>query len=303
MMRGRASLVVAMVFFARAASAQPSQADALAAESLFRDAKALVTAGKTSEACPKFAESQRLDPQLGTLLHLATCHAQEGKTASAWAEFLQAADQAAAAHDGQREKIARDRADKLAPTVPRLTIEIDTANPPLTISLDGQTVHASNVPIPIDPGKHVVDASAPERKKWSQSVEIASSTTLKIPRLESDSVASPPAPIAPPPEPERGGSSLRYVGYGAAGLGIVAIGIGTVFGIKSLSDKRASDDACPPRGCTPAGLQSYDDARSAARIADIAIAVGVVALAAGVVLVLTSPSSRSSMRNPTRITF
>jgi formylglycine-generating enzyme required for sulfatase activity len=81
------------------ALAQVSQADALAAESLFREAKDLVTGGKTAEACPKFAESQRLDPQIGTLLYLATCHSQEGKSATAWAEFLQAADQAARAHD------------------------------------------------------------------------------------------------------------------------------------------------------------------------------------------------------------
>ena len=156
-MRAAAMLGCAALLVATGARAQVSQADALAAEALFREGKDLVTAKKTSAACAKFAESQRLDPQLGTLLYLATCHSEEGKSATAWAEFLEAADQASRIHDDAREKIARERADKIAPTVPRVLLEVDPANPPLEVSLDGQKVRASpGVPIPIDPGAHTV---------------------------------------------------------------------------------------------------------------------------------------------------
>ncbi|HEY8079383.1 MAG TPA: hypothetical protein VIF62_34870 [Labilithrix sp.] len=281
------------------AFAQAPSADALAAEAAFRDGKALVAAGKTSEACAKFAESERLDPQLGTLLYLATCHAQEGKSATAWAEYLQAADQASRAHDATREKIARDRADKLAPSVPRLTIQIDASNPAVDLSLDGQPVHASaGVPIPVDPGKHTIAASAASRKPWSQSIDVAAGgARVAVPALEivSEKVDEPPPPPPPPkPEEPKHPSTTKWIGWGAVALGVVGIGVGSAFGVKSLSNKSASDDACNAGACTAAGLASYDDARSAARVADVAIGVGIVAVVVGVVLILVSPSAPSA---------
>jgi hypothetical protein len=75
---------------------------AAAAEQLFLDGKKLLDAGKTHEACEKFAASQETDPGLGTLLHLASCHEKEGKTASAWAEFNEA--QAQAQDHGEKDR-------------------------------------------------------------------------------------------------------------------------------------------------------------------------------------------------------
>src|SRR5262245_5300846 len=59
--------------------------DPAAAEARFREARALLQENRVSEACAKFAESNRLDPSSGTLLNLANCHKTEGKLATAWA--------------------------------------------------------------------------------------------------------------------------------------------------------------------------------------------------------------------------
>src|SRR5580704_7378268 len=77
------------------------------AEALFDDGKALLEQGQTAEACAKFTSSQQLDPQIGTLLFLATCHETDGKTATAWAEFHEGLAQLERAPNPKREAYAR----------------------------------------------------------------------------------------------------------------------------------------------------------------------------------------------------
>src|ERR1700690_321489 len=71
-------------------AAESSAASKAVATQLFDDAQALLAKGELASACAKYAESQRLDPQLGTLLHLGDCYERLGKTASAWASFKDA---------------------------------------------------------------------------------------------------------------------------------------------------------------------------------------------------------------------
>src|SRR6187399_829900 len=84
--------------------------DEAAAEALFLEAKKLAAAGKLAEACPKFAESNRLDRGAGTLIHLADCYEKNGQSASAWATFKDAASAAQALGRGDWQKLATQRA-------------------------------------------------------------------------------------------------------------------------------------------------------------------------------------------------
>src|SRR5690349_13986528 len=88
-------LVTSICGAARSASSE----DQAAAQALFDDAKELVKSGKAAEACPKFEESQRLDPGLGTQLNLADCYERIGRTASAWTIYVEVAP--AARREGQ----------------------------------------------------------------------------------------------------------------------------------------------------------------------------------------------------------
>src|SRR5262245_41031428 len=104
----------AMVLSMPARAEEPSTPTALA-ETPFQTAKKLMADGDFVHACPKLAESQRLDPGGGTVLTLALCHEGEGKTATAWAEFNEA--RALAVRDGQkdREIVAREHTAALEP--------------------------------------------------------------------------------------------------------------------------------------------------------------------------------------------
>lgn len=172
------------------------------AEALYRQARELMAAGKLDEACPKFAESQRLDPATGTLLNLAACHEKQGKLASAWIEYSDA--MVGARRDGRDDRVeyARSRVAELEPKLSRMIIVLasDADVPGLTLELDGASIgHAVlGAATPVDPGEHQVRASAPGKKPQVFSVQIgavADQQSLTVGRLED----APPEPVVAAP--------------------------------------------------------------------------------------------------------
>src|SRR5438477_7999701 len=99
------------------------------AQALFDDARRLMEKKRYAEACPKLAESQRLDPGGGTLLNLALCYERLGPIATAWAMYNEALSAAIADRRSEREAFARARIAELAPRLPRLRIELDADGP------------------------------------------------------------------------------------------------------------------------------------------------------------------------------
>ncbi len=85
---------VATLLLAPARASAESAADQAKAEALFGEGRRLLAASRFAEACPKFVESQRLDPAIGTQLNLGDCYEKTGRTASAWAVFRDAAAEA-----------------------------------------------------------------------------------------------------------------------------------------------------------------------------------------------------------------
>ena len=120
------SVSVALVpsFVASSTLAQVSDVNKNAAEALFREARALMEEGKYAEACPKFRDSQRLDPGVGTLLNLARCYELNGQTASAWSRYGEAAAAARDAGQEGREQHAREQAARLEPTLSRIVLVV-----------------------------------------------------------------------------------------------------------------------------------------------------------------------------------
>src|SRR5262245_13180527 len=97
------------------ALASGRETDPVSAEVLFQEARELLKQGNFERACPKFLESERLDPATATLLAVATCHERQGLLASAWAEFTEAAGRARQERRKDRERLAREQARALEP--------------------------------------------------------------------------------------------------------------------------------------------------------------------------------------------
>jgi hypothetical protein len=186
-----------------------------------------------------------------------------------------------------------------------LSAEGDT--PGLEIRLDRETLGrpALGVAAPIDPGPHVVSASATGKKPWEAKVEIANTPTqtrVVIPKLEdapaeANAVVSAGAPTplgaAPPVGFEAApgtGKTQRISAFALGGLGIVGVGVGSFFGLRAISKNRDSNDqGCVGRQCPPDAAETRRAAASAGNISTIAFIAGGVALAGGAVLYFTAP--------------
>ena len=299
---------LAQLFF-RPLDAHAQAGDAALAEELFQQGKTLMDAGQYSEACPKLAESQRLDPATGTLLNLAVCHEKDGKLASAWTEYSGVVT--AARREGRSERVgyAEERIRAIQPQLSRLVIELpkDHGVSGLEVLLDATPVGrpALGVALPVDPGEHSVTARAPGKKSWQTTVSIPtgpSSQSIVIPVLE-DAPAEASTDGNGTPQTDDGasdGSTQRYVGLGTAALGVVGVGLGSVFGFLAIDkNDQSNQDGCNGNDCTQAGADLRNQARDFGTVSTIAFAVGGAALAGGLVLYFTAPSSDGEAAPPT----
>jgi hypothetical protein len=100
-------------------------------------------------------------------------------------------------------------------------------------------------------------------------------------------IAATPAP--PPQAAAEPRQSRRTVGYVVGALSLATLGMGSFFGFRALS--LASDvDAQCAGGCSPEAVALNDDAKTAARIADVAIGAGLVGAGVSIYLLLSSRS-------------
>ena len=300
---GRARVVIASACLAgvlsianvNVAHAEPSAADRAAAQSLFDEGRQLMDAGKYDEACQRFAQSQKIDAGGGTLLNLAMCHDKLGLVATAYTEYNDALSQALRDGRSDREQLARERIDALAPTIPRVRVSFEGGPPAgLEVRLDGEplaleALDPSAPPLPMDPGVHRFSASAPDRETRSVAVTVTAGahvTNVVIPALAQKSEGAP-----------AGSSGRKTTGYVIGLAGLAAIGVGVGFGVDALAKQRESNDKCPTDRCTDASAVSASDrAVTSAWVADIAIGVGLAAVGVAIYVVLTSPSSSPPSR-------
>jgi hypothetical protein len=169
-----AAVAMAIALGAPRARAQGNATDRQIAQSLFDDGRALLERGDVTAACPKFAESQRLDPGGGTLLNLALCHELEGKTATASNEFREALSLATRDDRKDRQELASLHIAELAPKLTRLMVHVPASiaalSPEVTLDRSRLPAAAWSSAIAVDPGEHHIVVTARGVSRWETSV-------------------------------------------------------------------------------------------------------------------------------------
>jgi hypothetical protein len=281
---------------------------------MFREGRALFAEGKTDAACQKFKASQALEASPGTLLNLAACHHAQGKTATAWAEFVAAARLARAQNKDRQATEANRRAAELEATLSYLTVRVVEPVPGLEVRRGGALLEPSvyGVRVPVDPGTYAIEASAPGYEPLRLEVIVASGRKdeqLEIPHLQPKATrAAPPAKAAstgaaPPAGPTEAtqastlptsSKSSHTLPWVLGGVGSAFLVTGAVAGVLALRSNQAASDLCPqPSNCNDPSARSTADRRDTeALIANIGLGVGLAGVGIAAFLLFTAQSEK-----------
>lgn len=294
-----AALVAAsLALLAVPAGAQPSPAVEADAERRFEEGKQLLRAGKVTEACAAFAESDALDPGIGVMMVLAACHEQVGRVASAHRAFTVAADRARMAGD-PREATARASAEALVPKIPTIVVRA-AGSTSISATVDGAPI-AIGAPVRVDPGEHQLVVTAAGRDPLPLVVTLATMEQKEV-VLTFDGQAQvttvPVEPAAPPPRvAPSDGRTQRVLGWVVVGVGGAGLALGAGAGLSALGQKAdlEEDPACPDACRDEDAVDAYNGMRTLSTIGFLA---GAAVLGTGIVLVLTAPDGEEEPGAP-----
>jgi hypothetical protein len=313
---------LALIFVVTGSSSAFAQAfgDRATARQLGHDGEAALAAKDYKTAEDDFRRADSLVHAPTLVLGLARALTGEGKLLEAQEAYNTVIREGVA--PGAPEAFAKAVADAKAevsaigPKLGTVTILVKTASGAapanLKVTIDDSPVGAGSLGVkrPADPGAHVIKASADGFKPASVSVQVAGGSNadaaLTLDVDPTAAAASPGAPVpgpdgstaqpaaasgsgspldTPPPDTARGSGPWRTVGLVAGGVGIVGLGLGTVFGVMAISDKNGAH--CDASGaCDPGGLSN---ANSAATVSTVGFIAGGVLLAGGAALYLFGP--------------
>jgi hypothetical protein len=305
MRRILSAVVGALVLCVAGGVGAQEQDEALATE-LFNAGRDLMAEGRYAEACPKLAESVRLDPAVGTLGKLASCEERIGKLMLARTHWQQALNRARSEND-QRLPLIESELRRLDGLVPKIKLMAPSVRPAgMRVTLDGTSMSDSSlgVAVPVDPGPHRLEVFAPGKETKVISLELMTDgaiTTVRLPSFEEPvaAAAAPeptePQPVVAAPVTEVSTHPLRSVGLVVAGVGAVGVGVGAYFGglAKSRLDE-SNELGCDGASCPPDAADKRNDARDAGNVSTVFFLAGGALVAGGLGLWVFGPEDRET---------
>jgi hypothetical protein len=226
-----------------------------------------------ARACEAFEASYKLDPRAGTSINIGLCREQLNQLASAWYAFKEALRRV---KDPAKRKLAMDRMAAIEPRLSYVTISVADSGHAPRIALDGKRVDPGQlgVAMPIDGGRHTVEATAPGHEPWSMTVSVAGergSRRVRVPALGSlgDALDRNRAPQQEQGETPAQTHSIftprRKLAVGIGVLGVGAAGGALAFGRAARILERDAFALCPDPQLSCARADSANNELTRAR--------------------------------------
>jgi len=323
--RALAGLVLALAAAGTAVAGEPTLEEKAGARAAAEQGNGAFKAGRFAEALDLFQRAETLLHAPTHVLMIARTQAALGHLVAAKEALLSIARETLAPSAPAPFKKAQVSASaELAAIEPRIpTIHVTArggGSKHVEITMDGKPVPDALVGIarPVDPGPHKLRATAEGMQSDERQLDVQEKDRLTVVlELRATTAPAPPAatpemppaqrPSAPaasstateptPPAPDSGGGPLRPISIGMMGVGVVGLGVGTVFAVLASSKRSEADEAyakcgnpCPEERGGPAVRQLDDDATAKSTVAVISLIAGGVLTAGGIVLFAVSGS-------------
>ncbi len=259
--------------------------DPAAAEALFRSGRQLLQEGRLEEAFAKFQESYRLDPTAGAVYNQGECRLRQGKTASAWALYKQAAALAYVQGKSDQYDLAVSRVDQLQTDLSYVTFHVAEPVPGLEVTRDGVLVGRAqyDVALPIDPGRYTIGLKAPGYESVEVAVVVGEKhdrQTINLPKLKERALGVSAAPL------QTFRTTTRVVEVKASpwpwvigAAGATSLLIGSVSGILAIRENHQMEQACPQHvNCSNDVIVAQGRRDLESNIAWVGIPVGLAAI-------------------------
>lgn len=273
----------------------------------FKKGKELFEKKEWKAAKAEFMQAEEILPAAQAEFYIARCADESGEGADAASWYQKSIDSGKLSQDQAGE--AKTHLDALKKKPAKLKI---TSDPPgASISIDGKPISDKTpAEVELTPGSHKVSVTTSGKKPAEQDVDVVAFTGASVNvKLEAGAVEAADDPFknkpvettpvvtdTPPPTtavttdtaPTKRDMTWVYVTGGAA---IVALGVGTIFGLKALGN-HSDYEKTPTRDTRDAGTRN-------ALISDMGFGIGITLAVTSAVLYFTSPAKESAAKPST----
>jgi hypothetical protein len=324
------SLMCSWASVSRAQSASERAAARAAANS----GRAAFDQGNFTQAVDYFTRAESLLHAPTHLLFLARAQTKLGHLVDAHENYSRILHEEVGPSSPDAFKRAHADAEKeaaaLEPRLASITVSVRGASSTLHVQMDDKELPAAmvGIAIPADAGAHSFKASADDADSEPASVTLKEgeqqTVTLTLTPHAPNRTEATPAPrataatepLSPPADSARP-DGKRIAGYVALGVGVVGVGVGSYFALKSASARKDANDAyascqsalmstsCSSAAApgSAANVQRLDSNASSQRnVAFAGFIGGGVALAAGVTLLVLDAHSSTKSETAARVT-
>jgi len=280
----------------------PSAKEVEEAKKKFFEGMDLESQGKWGEALKRFTDvgKVRMTPQVR--FHIALCEEHEGMLLEALRDF-EVAESDAKASKPMVETVAKEAPEHAAAIkgkIPKLKIKLPTDVENIAVTVDGQAVDAKGSDeVSLNPGNHKVEATADKMHPYTQDVKLEESESktvnVKFVPLEGKKDdGEPPPPDKKDDTPKTttdSGPPIPALVVGGVGVASL-IGAGVFYLLRNgEKNKLDNDGLCSGLSCSPDAQETIDKGKTYNTLTNVFAIVGVVGVAAGVVLYVTAPTA------------
>jgi tetratricopeptide (TPR) repeat protein len=274
--------------------------------------------GEFDAAVIDFEAAFRSKPHPSVLFNLGRAYAAAGRPVEAVNALRSYLAEQASVVSAQRRATVEQL---IATQEHRLGFVVVRAEPGVAISVDGLAAGEAPLPaaIPVAPGNHALVATRSGFLPAVFSVQIEAAQTRELElKLEALAVASPSVAVATVPEPKTGAPStrstaqstpqtpvrhldpagarprtshvLRDVGAVSLAVGVASAALGEYFAVSAKDSWHDRNQHCDASGCDDRAVSDWRDAKNNALGADVCFGIGIVAVAAGIYMLVAQPS-------------